>query len=120
MSAGPLQGVKVVDLSTMISGPLAAMTLADQGADVIKVESPGMGDMMRHLGTQKNGITAIYALFNRGKKSLVVDMKKQEGKDVFARLVKDADVLIQNFRPGAMERLGFGYEDVRAIKPNIL
>ena len=120
MSTGPLHGVKVVDLSTMISGPLAAMTLADQGADVIKVESPGMGDMMRHLGTQKNGITAIYALFNRGKKSLVVDMKKQEGKEVFARLVKDADVLIQNFRPGAMERLGFSYEDVRAINPNII
>lgn len=120
MSKGPLAGIKVVDLSTMISGPLAAMTLADQGAEVIKVESPGMGDMMRHLGTSKNGMTAIFALFNRGKKSLVIDMKKPEGKDVFARLVKDADVLIQNFRPGAMERLGFGYEDVAAINPNIV
>ena len=117
---GPLTGIKVVDLATMISGPLAGMTLADQGAEVIKVESPGMGDMMRHLGTMKNGISAIYALFNRGKKSLVVDMKKPEGKDVFTRLVKDADVLIQNFRPGAMERLGFGYNEVRAINPDII
>ncbi len=120
MTSGPLQGIKVVDLATMISGPLAGMTLADQGAEVIKVESPGMGDMMRHIGTSKNGLTAIYALFNRGKKSLVVDMKKEDGKKVFAELVKTADVLIQNFRPGAMERLGFGYDDVRALNPNII
>lgn len=119
-SSGPLAGVKIVDLSTMISGPLTAMMLADQGADVIKVESPGTGDMMRHLGTRKNDMTAIYALHNRGKKSLVVDMKKAQGKEVFTRLVQDADVLIQNFRPGAMERLGFGYEDVVKINPSII
>lgn len=117
---GPLTGVKVLDLSTMISGPLAAMMLADQGAEVIKVESPGTGDMMRHLGTHKNNMTAIFALHNRGKKSLVVDMKKPEGKEVFTSLVQDADVLIQNFRPGAMDRLGFGYEDVKKINPSII
>lgn len=117
---GPLAGVKVVDLSTMISGPLAAMMLADQGAEVIKVESPGTGDMMRHLGTHKNNMTAIFALHNRGKKSLVVDMKKPEGKEVFTSLVRDADVLIQNFRPGAMDRLGFGYDDVSKINPSII
>ena len=73
-SNGPLTGIRVVDMSVMISGPLAAMTLADQGAEVIKVESPGLGDMMRHLGSQKNGVTGIYALHNRGKISLVVDL----------------------------------------------
>ena len=107
-SQGPLTGIRVVDMSVMISGPLAGMTLADQGAEVIKVESPGLGDMMRYLGSQKNGITGIYALHNRGKKSLVVDLKKPEGTEVLRSLVATADVLIQNFRPGAVERLGFG------------
>lgn len=119
-SQGPLTGIRVVDMSVMISGPLAGMTLADQGAEVIKVESPGLGDMMRYLGSQKNGITGIYALHNRGKKSLVVDLKKPEGTEVLRSLVATADVLIQNFRPGAVERLGFGYEDVRAINPDIV
>ena len=104
----------------MISGPLAAMTLADQGAEVIKVESPGLGDMMRHLGSQKNGVTGIYALHNRGKKSLVVDLKKSEGTEVLRKLLATADVLIQNFRPGALERLGFGYEEVKTLNPNIV
>ena len=119
-SQGPLTGIRVVDMSVMISGPLAGMTLADQGAEVIKVESPGLGDMMRYLGSQKNGITGIYALHNRGKKSLVVDLKKPEGTEVLRSLVASADVLIQNFRPGAVERLGFGYEEVKAINPNIV
>jgi len=119
-SQGPLTGIRVVDMSVMISGPLAGMTLADQGAEVFKVESPGLGDMMRYLGSQKNGITGIYALHNRGKKSLVVDLKKPEGTEVLRSLVATADVLIQNFRPGAVERLGFGYEDVRAINPDIV
>jgi crotonobetainyl-CoA:carnitine CoA-transferase CaiB-like acyl-CoA transferase len=119
-SQGPLTGIRVVDMSVMISGPLAGMTLADQGAEVIKVESPGLGDMMRYLGSQKNGITGIYALHNRGKKSLVVDLKKPEGTEVLRSLVATADVLIQNFRPGAVERLGFGYEAVRSINPDIV
>ena len=119
-SQGPLTGIRVVDMSVMISGPLAAMTLGDQGAEVIKVESPGLGDMMRHLGTQKNGITGLYALHNRGKKSLVLDLKKEQGTDVLRKLVATADVLIQNFRPGALDRLGFGYDDVAAINPNII
>ncbi len=119
-SQGPLTGIRVVDMSVMISGPLAGMTLADQGAEVFKVESPGLGDMMRYLGSQKNGITGIYALHNRGKKSLVVDLKKPEGTEVLRSLVATADVLIQNFRPGAVERLGFGYADVRAINPDIV
>jgi crotonobetainyl-CoA:carnitine CoA-transferase CaiB-like acyl-CoA transferase len=120
VSTGPLTGIKVIDLSTMISGPLAGMMLADQGAEVIKVESPGMGDMMRHIGTQKNGMTGIYALHNRGKKSLVVDLKHETGKEVLRTLIKGSDALIQNFRPGAMERLGFGYEEVAALNPRLI
>lgn len=117
---GPLNGVKVVDLSVMISGPLAAMMLADQGADVVKVESPGLGDLMRILGSSKGGMTGIFANNNRGKRSLVVDLKQPAGLDVVRRLIADADVFIQNFRPGAMERLGLGYDDVAAINPNLI
>ncbi len=117
---GPLDGVKVLDFSVMISGPLAAMMLADQGADVIKVESPGLGDIMRFLGTNKGGMTGIFANNNRGKRSIVVDLKQAAGTDLVRRLVEDADVLIQNFRPGAMDRLGLGYDDVKAINPDLV
>lgn len=118
--SGPLTGIKVVDLSVMISGPLAAMMLADQGADVIKVESPGIGDMMRHLGSSKGGMTGIFTLHNRGKKSLGLNLKHDTGKQILHSLLADADVVIQNFRPGALEKLGFGYDDVRAANPNII
>lgn len=117
---GPLEGVKVVDLSVMISGPLAGMMLADQGADVIKVESPGLGDMMRWLGSNKGGLTGIFANNNRGKRSLVVNLKSQEGLDILRRLIAQSDVLIQNFRPGALDRLGLGYDDVAAINPDLV
>ena len=120
MTMGPLTGVRVLDLATMISGPLAGMMLADQGAEVIKIESPGMGDMMRHLGTQKNGVTGLYALHNRGKKSVVIDLKSDEGAQVLRDLICTADVLIQNFRPGAMDRLGFGYDDVAKLNPGLV
>ncbi len=117
---GPLDGVKVLDFSVMISGPLAAMMLADQGADVIKVESPGLGDIMRFLGTNKGGMTGIFANNNRGKRSIVVDLKQDAGTDLVRQLVEDADVLIQNFRPGAMDRLGLGYDDVKSINPDLI
>ena len=117
---GPLAGIKVVDMSVMISGPLAAMILADQGADVIKVESPGLGDLMRYLGTAKGGMTGIFANNNRGKRGLVVDLKNPEGLDVMRRLIADADVFIQNFRPGAFDRLGLGWEDLSAINPDLV
>ncbi len=120
MTSGPLTGIRVLDLATMISGPLAGMMLADQGAEVIKIESPGMGDMMRHLGTQKNGVTGLYALHNRGKKSIVLDLKNDEGAALLRELIGTADVLIQNFRPGAMDRLGFGYDDVAKVNPKLI
>ena len=117
---GPLEGVKVVDLSVMMSGPLAAMMLADQGAEVVKVEAPGLGDMMRHFGSRKGGETGIFVTNNRGKRSLVVDMKHPDGVALLHELVADADVLIQNFRPGAVERLGIGYEDLRQLNPRLI
>lgn len=119
-SNGPLHGIKVLDLSVMISGPLAAMTLADQGADVIKVESPGIGDFMRYLGSAKGGMTGIFLNNNRGKRSLVVDLKRPEGVEVLKTLAKTADVVIQNFRPGAVERLGIGFDDLKAVNPNLI
>jgi crotonobetainyl-CoA:carnitine CoA-transferase CaiB-like acyl-CoA transferase len=117
---GPLDGVKVVDLSVMISGPLAGMMLADQGADVVKVEAPGLGDIMRFLGSSKGGMSGIFLNNNRGKRSIVVDLKQDAGVDIVRRLVADADVLIQNFRPGAMERLGLGYDDMAAVNPRLI
>ena len=117
---GPLSGVRVVDFSVMISGPLAAMQLADQGASVVKVESPGLGDVMRLLGTQKGGMTGIFANNNRGKRSIVVDLKHPDGLDAVRRLVTGADVVVQNFRPGAMDRLGLGYDDVSALNPDVI
>lgn len=119
-NTGPLQGIKVLDLSVMISGPLAAMMLADQGADVIKVESPGIGDFMRYLGSAKGGMTGIFVNNNRGKRSLVVDLKSEQGVAVLKKLAETADVVIQNFRPGAVERLGIGYEDLKAVNPQLI
>ena len=117
---GPLHGVKILDMSVMISGPLAAMILAEQGAEVVKVESPGLGDLMRYLGTKKGGMTGIFAGNNRGKRSLVVDVKRPEGLDIVRRLVATSDVLIQNFRPGAMERLGLGWDEMHALNPRLI
>jgi crotonobetainyl-CoA:carnitine CoA-transferase CaiB-like acyl-CoA transferase len=117
---GPLQGVRVLDLSVMISGPLATMILADQGAEVIKVESPGLGDIMRFLGTSRGGMTGIFANNNRGKRSLVLDLKQPAGVDVLTRLVAESDVFIQNFRPGAVDRLGLGYEAMAAVNPRLV
>jgi len=118
--AGPLHGIKVLDLSVMISGPLAAMLLADQGADVIKVESPGLGDLMRHLGTHRNGMTGIFANCNRGKRSIVINLKERDGIALLKRMAAEADVLIQNFRPGAMERLGIAYDDLVPVNPRLI
>ena len=116
---GILDGIKVLDLTAMVSGPVAAMMLADQGAEVIKIE-PLEGEQMRHMGSPHNGVTAIFFSCNRGKKSLALDLKSEEGKEVLADLVRDTDVLIQNFRPGAMERMGFGEEAVRELNEKII
>jgi crotonobetainyl-CoA:carnitine CoA-transferase CaiB-like acyl-CoA transferase len=117
--AGPLSGVRVVDLTSMISGPVATMMLADQGADVIKVEPPG-GDLVRHLGPNRAGLTATFISSNRSKRSLAVNLKTAAGMRVVEALIATADVLVQNFRPGAAERMGLGEAAVRKIRPDIV
>ena len=116
---GPLEGIKVLDLTSMVSGPVAAMMLGDQGAEVIKVE-PIHGEQLRHLGEPHNGIPATFFSCNRNKKSLAVDLKDEAGKEILWTLIKTADVLLQNFRPGAMARMGFSEEKVREKNPGII
>lgn len=118
--AGPLHGVRIVDLTTMISGPVATRILGDQGADVIKVEAPGAGDLVRHMGASKNGMSSTFATSNRNKRSIVIDLKRDEGRSLLTRLVESADVFVQNFRPGAVERMGIGETVLRAAKPDLV
>ena len=117
--AGPLTGVRVVDLTSMISGPVATMMLADQGADVIKVEPPA-GDLVRHLGPSRQGLTATFISANRSKRSLSLDLKSDAGMRVLRRLLATADVFVQNFRPGTAERMGLGEEPVRRLREDIV
>jgi crotonobetainyl-CoA:carnitine CoA-transferase CaiB-like acyl-CoA transferase len=117
---GPLAGYRVVDLSTMISGPMATMLLGDQGADVIKVEAPGSGDLVRRLGRARDGISATFATTNRNKRSIVLDLKDGAGREAFDALVATADVFVQNFRPGVAERMGIGEARLRALRPDLV
>jgi len=114
-----LEGIKVLDLTSMVSGPVAAMMLADQGAEVIKVE-PTTGEQMRHIGPTVNKVTAAFFSCNRGKRSIAVDLKSDEGKKILFDLVKSADVLLQNFRPGAMDRMGFGEPVMRELNKKLI
>lgn len=116
---GPFDGVRILDLTTVISGPLATMILGDQGADVIKVEAPN-GDYSRHVATRRGGFSASFLNNNRNKRSIVLDLKSSEGLEVFKRLAANADVVIQNFRPGVVERMGIGEDILRAINPSIV
>jgi crotonobetainyl-CoA:carnitine CoA-transferase CaiB-like acyl-CoA transferase len=117
---GPLAGFRIIDLTTMISGPMATGLLGDQGADVIKVEGPGVGDLMRLLGRPREGITASFATTNRNKRSIVLDLKNDEDREAFMKLVATADVVVQNFRPGVVERMGIGEEDLRKRKADLI
>ena len=116
---GPLNGLKVIDLTSMVSGPVAAAMLADQGAEVIKVE-PLHGEQMRLMGKPINELPAMFFSCNRGKQSLAMDLKSDAGKQVLWRLIGEADVLLQNFRPGAMQRMGFAEEDLRTKNPRLI
>jgi len=118
--SGPLAGIRVIDLSNMISGPLATMILGDQGADVIKVEAPGMGDPMRMVGAMRGGMSSTFVNLNRSKRSIVIDLRGETGKEILRRLIRGADVFVQNFRPGVVERLGFGHDAVRALAADIV
>ena len=116
---GPLKGIKIIDLTSMVSGPMCSMILADQGAEVIKVE-PVIGDQVRHMATPHNGVNAPFYSVNRGKKSLAIDLKSEEGKEILFKLAEDADVFMQNFRPGAIDRMGFSEKVIRKINKNII
>ncbi|HEY5680581.1 MAG TPA: CoA transferase [Pseudomonadales bacterium] len=117
--SGPLTGVRVLDLTSMVSGPVATMLLGDQGADVIKVE-PLTGDLVRYMGPNRDGLTSGFISSNRNKRSIAVDLKQEAGMDVVKRLAATSDVFVQNFRPGAIERMGLGEDVVREIRPDIV
>lgn len=117
---GPLKGVKVLDLSAVVSGPLSAALLADLGAEVIKIERLGSGDIQRHVGSSRNGFSGFFHMLNRGKRSLALDLGKPEAIDIITFLASDTDVIIQNFRPGVVERLGLGYEQLKSVNPQLI
>ncbi len=116
---GPLAGIRVIDLTTVISGPMCTMMLADQGADVIKIERAD-GDYTRHLATRRGGHSASYLNNNRNKRSVVLDLKNPKDLEVVRQLVADADVFIQNFRPGVADRLGLGWEALSALNTRLV
>jgi crotonobetainyl-CoA:carnitine CoA-transferase CaiB-like acyl-CoA transferase len=116
---GPLAGIKVLDLSQIVSGPMAAAWLADQGAEVLKLESP-TGDPVRHFGARKGTMSAIFVAVNRGKRGETLDLKNPAHHARFEELVRWADVLVENFRPGTMEKLGWGHDRCAALNPRLI
>lgn len=120
MNEKPLQGIRVIDVSRVLAGPYATMLLADMGAEVIKVERPGQGDDSRAYGPFIKGKSAYFISINRGKKSVVLDLKNPRDRERFKRLVQKADVLVENFRPGTMARLGLGYDVLAAVNPRLI
>jgi len=117
---GPLAGLRVVDMSIAATGPYAAALLTDQGADVIKVERPGIGDLARWVGASHNGVSALFVSCNRGKRSIAVDIHTDDGREIVRALARRADVFVQNYRPGVVERAGLGYDDLSADNPGLV
>ena len=115
-----LEGIRVLDLSRFLPGPHLAMMMADHGADVIKIEGPRAGDPARAIGPAEDGHTVYFRNANRGKRSLAVDLKSEAGREAFMRLAETADVILETFRPGVVDRLGIGYEAVRAHAPQVV
>ncbi len=115
-----MDGIRIVDLSVALTGPLAAGMLVDQGASCVKVEQAPTGDLIRWLGSTVAGISSMFQVANRGKRSIVVDLRHADGLAIIRDLIAEADVLVQNFRPGVAERLGVAYDDVRSIRPDIV
>lgn len=115
-----LEGVKVLDISNFLAAPMSSMFLADHGADVIKVERPDVGDEIRRWGESKDGVGLYYKVINRGKKSITLDLKSALGVEVVKRLVKDVDVIIENYRTGTLEKWGLGYDVLKEINPGII
>jgi crotonobetainyl-CoA:carnitine CoA-transferase CaiB-like acyl-CoA transferase len=123
--SGALEGLKVLDLSRLLPGPFCSLMLADLGADVLKVEDTGMGDYVRwappaYPGVEQSSAGALFLSLNRNKRSIRIDLKSDEGKEVLRRLVKDADVLLESFRPGVLDRLGVGYESLKELNPGLV
>ena len=118
--SGPFKGVRVLELTSTVSGPFAGMMLADQGAEVIKIEPPGIGDLARFMGTIKDGMGAMFSTLNRNKKCICLDFKNEEDLSVLMQLVSTADVLIENYRPGIVRKLGIDYETLKKIKPDLI
>ena len=117
---GPLSGIRVVDFSAVISGPLATMLLADQGADVVKIEAPERPDLLRKEWYYRGGLTSMFANVNRGKRSVILDLQTDAGREAALTLCDGADVVLENFRPGVMERLGLGPEALHARNPRLV
>ncbi|MNQ71306.1 Succinyl-CoA:(R)-benzylsuccinate CoA-transferase subunit BbsF [compost metagenome] len=117
---GPLASLKVLDFSTLLPGPFASLLLADMGAEVVRIESPTRMDLLRVLPPHDQGISASHAYLNRNKRSLALDLKQPEALEVVKQLLQDHDIVLEQFRPGVMERLGLGYEALRAINPRLI
>ena len=121
MDNGPLTGIRVVDLSRVLAGPFCSMNLGDMGADVIKVERPDGGDDTRSFGPPfTNGVSTYYLAINRNKRSIAIDLKREEGKAILWNLIENADVLLENFRPGTLDRLGFDYATCIERNPRLV
>lgn len=118
--SGPFEGVNVLDLGSMVAGPGAATVMSDQGANVIKIEPTGMGDVMRYLSSMRGGVSGLYHSVNRGKRSMCLDMKSEEGVALLQKLAEKTDVVMQNYRPGVAERLGVDYDSLRKHKPDLI
>jgi len=118
--SGPLEGYKVLELTSTVSGPFASMMLADQGAEVTKVEPPGIGDLARFMGTTKTGIGAMFTVLNRNKKCICLDFKNAEDFEVLTKLIQETDVLVENYRPGIVKKLGIDYDSAVKINPEII
>ena len=117
---GALEGIKILDLTRVLAGPFCTMMLADMGAEVIKIEIPGKGDDTRNFGPYKNGESLYYANVNRNKKGITLNLKKPEGKELFLEMVKNADVVVENYRPGVMDKLGLGYDVLSEVNDKII
>jgi formyl-CoA transferase len=117
---GALEGLRVLDMTRVLAGPFAGMIMADLGADVIKVEEPERGADERHMGPFQNGESAYFMNLNRNKRGITVNLKSPKGKEIFRRLVQNADIVLENFRPGTMDKLGLGYEDLKKVNPRII
>ena len=115
-----LEGMKVLDLTRVLAGPYATMILADLGAEVIKVELPQFGDEARFFGPFQNGESAYFSSVNRGKRSITIDLRTPEGSNIVRSLLKDCDVVVENFRPGSMNRFGLGYDQLSHSHPQLV